>query len=112
MIKYDEILTVLVSTLGVMAVVMPFVIEFLKTMITEAKVISIFGVLERFCALVSAVAGAVVYVAINILVPELFKNVNIAQTIVIGIFFTGSCCMGNQVGYDKLCKWIIEKLKK
>lgn len=109
MIKYDEILTVLVSTLGVMAVVMPFVIEFLKTMITEAKVISIFGVLERFCALVSAVAGVVVYVAINILAPELFKNVNIAQTIVIGIFFAGSCAIASQIGYDKIIKWLINK---
>ena len=107
--KFGDILTVLVSALGIMAVVMPFVIEFIKTLIGESKVITIFGVLERFCALVSAIAGVVVYVAIYILMPELFKSANIAQVIVIGIFFTGACAIASQIGYDKIIKWIINR---
>ena len=107
--KFSEILTVLVSALGIMAVVMPFVIEFIKNMITEKVVIKIFGVLERFCALVSAVAGVIVYVAIYILVPELFKSANIAQVIVIGLFYMGACSIASQIGYDKVIKWIINR---
>ncbi len=107
--KFSEILTVLVSALGVMAVVMPFVIEFIKNMITEKVVIKIFGVLERFCALVSAIAGVIVYVSICILLPELFKSANIAQIIVIGIFFSGACAIASQIGYDKIIKWLINR---
>ena len=107
--KYNVLIAVLVSALGIMSVVMPFVIEFLKNMITEAKVITIFGVLERFCAFVSAIGGVVVYVAIYILLPETFTGVNIAQIIMIGIFFTGACAVASQIGYDKIIKWIIKK---
>lgn len=107
--KFNEILTVLVSALGIMAVIMPFVIEFIKNLVTEAKIISIFGVLERFCAFVSAVAGLIVYVSLNILLPEAFKGANIPQIIVIGIFFIGSCAIASQIGYDKIIKWIINR---
>lgn len=107
--KYNVLIAVLVSALGIMSVVMPFVIEFLKNMITEKKVISIFGVLERFCACVSAIGGVVVYVAIYILLPATFIGINIPQIIVIGIFFVGACAIASQIGYDKIIKWIINK---
>ena len=107
--KYNVLIAVLVSALGIMAVVMPFVIEFLKNMITEAKVISIFGVLERFCAFVSAIAGVVVYVTIYILLPDTFIGINIVQIVVIGIFYTGACAIASQIGYDKIIKWLINR---
>ena len=107
--KFSEILTILVSTLGVMAVAMPFVIEFIKNMVTEAKVISIFGVLERFCAFVSAIAGVIVYVSINILMPEMFASATMPQKIVIGAFFMGACAIASQIGYDKIIKWLINR---
>ena len=107
--KFNESLTVLVSALGIMAVVMPFVVEFIKNMVTEKVVIKIFGVLERFCALVSAIAGVIVYVAIYVLMPEIFKGANLAQVIVIGGFFMGACAIASQIGYDKIIKWIINK---
>lgn len=107
--KFNEILTVLVSALGIMAVVMPFVVEFIKNMVTEKVVIKIFGVLERFCALVSAIAGVIVYVAIYVLMPEIFKGANFAQVIVIGAFFMGACAIASQIGYDKIIKWLINK---
>ena len=107
--KFHDILVLLVAVLGVMAVVMPFVIEFIKTMIGEKKVIEVFGVQERFCALVSALAGVIVYVSMNILIPDAFKTATIPQIIVIGVFFAGACSLASQIGYDKLIKWIINR---
>lgn len=107
--KFSEIMTLLVSTLGVMAVIMPFVIEFIKNLVTEEKILKIFGTLERFCALVSAIIAVIIYVTLIILIPEAFTAANIVQRIVIGIFFTCGCAIASQIGYDKIIKWIVNK---
>ena len=109
MYKFETIITLLVAVLGFMAVVMPFVIEFIKNMIGEAKIISAFGNLERFSAIATALVSVIIYVILYILVPEYWNNIKTLQVVVIGFIFTFSCAMASQIGYDKIIKWIINK---
>lgn len=107
--KFETLTTMLVAVLGGMSIVMPFVIEFTKNLIGEAKIITKFGKLEKFCAFITAIISVVVYVFLFVLVPEYYAKLNIAQIIVVGIIFSFACSMGSQIGYDKIIKWIIRK---
>lgn len=107
--KFEKIITLLVSVLGIMSIVMPFVIEFLKKMIGSTKITTVFGNLERFCALATAIVSVIIYVILNIMVPEMFATYNLAQNIVIGLVFTFATAMASQIGYDKIIKWIINR---
>lgn len=107
--KFNTLISVLVVVLGIMSVIMPFVIEFVKTMIGEPKIITIFGKLERFCAFTTAIASLLVYILLFILCPEYFVVCSIIQIIAFGFIFMFTCAMASQIGYDKIIKWIIHR---
>ena len=107
--KFNSLVSVLVVVLGIMSIIMPFVIEFVKNMIGEPIVIKAFGKLERFCAFTTAVASLLIYILLYILCPEYFTICNIIQVIAFGFIFMFICAMASQIGYDKIIKWIIHR---
>lgn len=109
--KFSSIITLLVSVLGVMPIIMPFVIEFIKSMVGQNKIVSIFGNLERFSAIATAIVSVVIYILLHIFLPESFMALNLIQKIATGFVFTFANAMASQIGYDKIIKWIINRGK-
>lgn len=105
--KFNTLISVLVVVLGIMSVIMPFVIEFIKNMIGQEKIITLFGKLERFCAFATSVVSLLIYILLCILCPEYFIVCNIIQIIAFCFIFMFICAMASQIGYDKIIKWII-----
>lgn len=108
----EQLIMNAVSILGAIAVIAPLCIEILKNLIGEDKIKRIFGTMEIFSLVFSAIAGVVGMIFIVLFKADILSVFTIGQKIFIGIAFILACAIGSQISYDKVIKWLLELIKK
>lgn len=110
--KYSECISVLISVLTAMSIFMPFVIQWLKKVIGEEKIVSKFKTIEFFSFIVTAIAALVIYVFVLVFAPNLFNGWSIPQVILMAVGFIAVSGFASQGMYDKVIKQLIEWFSK
>lgn len=110
--KYSECISVLISVLTAMSIFMPFVIQWLKKLVTEETIVKKFKTVELFSFICTAIVALVIYVFVLVFVPTLFSGWSIPQIILMAIGFIAVAGFASQGMYDKVIKQLLTWFSK